>query len=239
MTQKEVDLTKKDLPKKDPSDYREQPGPDLSREPLLEQIIRRVENKERVFVKFLDNHERRPGAIALVKKIDGRGAGEEDRFRRYGDGTSDYTFHLKWDDRKNTTKFRVNYEKEIVYLPNYTGETFWFMFDPKEYAKEHGEPVEDRLGNELKVDDVVIYVNARYGSGANIDFGVVREIKRKGVRNSYRKITYVDTTVIIESIAVNEDDGPLMSKITKPERIVMKITDVDLMNEALVLKLIQ
>lgn len=232
----EIDLRLKYLPRKDPSNWHEREKHDLSREPLLESIVEKVKNKERVLVKFLDGHEKRPSAIALIKKVTGEPAVKN----QYGETKpSDYTFHLKWDDRKNTTKVRINYAREFVYLSDYDGSTVWYMFDPKEYAEQNAEPVEDRIGNELKVNDAVVFINSRYGSGANIDFGVVREIKHKGVRDSYHKNEYVDTTVIIESIAIDEGDEPLMCKINHPYRSVIKMTDVDLHNEALIRKLIQ
>lgn len=228
---KEVDLRQKDLPREGYTSWSERQKPDMSREPIIDDIIKKVEAKEKVFVKFLNDHDKRPGAIALVKKVTGDPVGA-----KYNRGEpSNYTFHLKWDDRKNTTKVRLNYYRHFAYLPDYKGPTVWYMFDPKAYGEEHAEPVLDRLGNELNVNDAVIYINARYSDGSNMDFGVVREIKRKGAKDWHGNL-YVDVTTIIESVAISEDEEPLMSKIGRPERSVMKMTDVDLPNEALIRK---
>ena len=230
----EVDLTHKDLPRENLGNWSERRRPDMTREPIIEDIIKKVESKEKVFVKFSDGHEKRPGAIALIRKI----TGTPPKYNEYdGDKESDYTFHLKWDDRKNTTKVRINYDREVTYLPDYTGNTVWSMFDDKQFTEDNAEPVYDRLGNELKINDTVVYVNARYGIGAMLDLGVVREIIRKAKKDHYRGNRYVETSLRIETIVVDEGDSVESSKIKAIGSSVMKITDVDLFDEAFVRKL--
>jgi len=231
---KEIDLRARDLPREQPTNWSERLRPDMSRELIIEDIIKKVEAKENVYVKFTENHNKRPGAIALVKKIEGSPA----KYNKYGDKKSWYTFHLKWDDRKNTTKVELNHQRNFVYLPDYEGPTVWYMFDPKAYAEEHAEPVLDRLGSELNVNDTVVYINSRYGFGADLDFGVIREIKRVGKIDWHNK-KFVDEMVIIESISIDEIATPLKSKIKCSDRSIIKINDVDLSNEAFIRKLIQ
>ena len=159
---------------------------------------------------------------------------------RYGEEEpSDFTFQLKWDDRKNTTKVRILFDRDFVYLPDYDGQTVWYMFDPKEFAEKYAEPAIDRLGNKLAVNDTVVYINARYGSGAELDFGVIREIKQVGTDKDYQGNRCIEETIIIESIAIDKSAAPMKSKIKQAERSIIKIDDVDMFDEAFVRKLTQ
>ena len=206
---------------------------DITREPYLEEIVKRVDAGEQVFVKFGKKHHKRPGAIALVKKITGEAMNASGSWHRAK--YSSYKFHLKWDDRKNTAKVDTNHN-ELFYLPDYDGKTVWSMFDAKEFAKKNAKKIRDRLGKEIKEGDVVIYINARYGSGAMIDFGVVQKIAHKASRD-YRGSSHIESIVHIETIITNEGDAVVVSKISRPNRSVMVMTDVDLFDEAFVAKL--
>lgn len=229
---KEIDLRSRDLPRNDPTNWSERLRPDMSREPVIEDIIQRVNNGENVFVKFSDKDPKRPGAIAKIKKIEGIPA----KYDSYHNIPSRYTFHLKWNGRTNSTKVAVNYCCPVWYLPDYDGDTVWSWFDAKQYAEQHAEPVYDRLGHELSVDDTVVYINARYGSGAMLDLGTIKEIKQRGKKDHRGNIT-VAVEVIIETIAT-EDDEPIMeSRIKKSENSILKLTDIDLFDEAFVRKL--
>lgn len=201
---------------------------DTTRNEYVQEMQERIEDKKPVFVKFASAHPKRPNAIALVKSIKCERKGDRDGYSRY-------TAQLKWDDRKNTAKVDFN-NNDVVYLPKYEGKTVWFIFDAAAFAKKNAKKVCDRLGREIKEGDVVTYINARYGSGATIDFGVVQKIVHKASRG-FRSSIEIETTVHIETIAVEEGERVEASKITRPERSIMVMTDVDLFDEAFVAKL--
>jgi len=230
--------------------YYARPGhvkvPNLDMEDMLADLVKRINvDKEKIYIKYPDDDEKRSGSIALVKKVTG------DEFETktyeshvnnmvYQDTASDYTFHLKWDDRKNTTKVRLRNggwrTPSIVYLPDYKGPTVWTMFDEKEYIKKHKPVIRDRMKNKLAINDAVVYINARYGTGAYIELGVIRDIKYK-VDIQYTGKKVVNPTVVVESIALTKNESPEMSKIRYPEQSILKMTDVDLFDEAFVRKL--
>lgn len=217
--------------------------PNLDMENLYIDIIERVKNKEKVYVKFPNDHIKRPGAIALVNKI----SGDEFKTRSYQhnnqtiyeDQESRLVFHLKWDDRKNKTKVNIQYDLghriDLFYLPDYNGPTVWSIFDKKEFIEKNAEKIVDRMGRELSVHDTVVYINARYGSGAFLDFGVICEIKYKVYDGWHGK--EIEPIVVIETIALEESELTEISKIKTPETSIMRMTDVDLMDEAFVRKL--
>jgi len=213
---------------------------DLTREPFIAEMVERVKNGEDVFVKFPKKDRKRPGAIAKVRKVEGAApcaqAGPV-TYRR--SGVSDYKVHLKWDGRKNTATVNLNdgmYSTQLTYLRGYTGKTVWSMFDAKEHAKKYAKPILDRLGREIKAGDTVVFINARYGSGAELDFGTVQEIKHTASKN-YRGGTDIESAVIIETIAVGDNESVMHSKIKKANKSIMIITNVDLLGEAFIAKL--
>lgn len=210
--------------------------PNLDMEQLYIDIIEKVRNKEKVYVKFSDSHEKRAGAIALVNRITGDEFSTRS-YKNYFDETetfyedyrSDLYFHLKWDDRKNTSKIKIINlcPNDLVYLPDYKGPTVWSMFDVEEYIEKNKKPVCDRLGRELSKNDTVVFINSRYGTGANLDLGVIRDIKNKVIHDSYRGISYIENIVVIEMIAVDDNAPPTMSKIKQSERSIIKLTNDD------------
>lgn len=245
---KEVSLNYRFWDQKDsPRKYNLRPNtsvPNLDMEETLGKIVERVKNGEKVYIKFADDHDKRPGAIGLIHNI----TGDEFTSRHwqkhyneketiYEDNASWLVFNLKWDDRKNKAKVdvqrHIHNDTDIVYLPDYEGPTVWSMFDAKAYAEEHAIKPRDRMGKELSVNDTVVYINARYGSGACLDFGVVREIKNKADGSSKS----VSTELIIETIALQEGERTEKSTIRHPDTAIMRMTDVDLMDEAFIRKL--
>ena len=143
---KEISLKLKYIPA-DPTAWSRE-MPDLSRESIIEDIVNKVNNKEVVYIKFGDKHHSRSGSIAIIRKIEDISScsytsyNEENR-------PSHYEFTLKWDDRKNTTKIKINHE-DCYYLPDYKGNTVWTMFDKKQFAKDNAKPVYDRLKQNLE-----------------------------------------------------------------------------------------
>ena len=210
---------------------------DTSRDPFLDEMVERLADKKQVFVKFPDQHHTHPRAIALVRKMT-----TDTKTEYYGQHKKDqfgnYVVHLKWSDRKNTAAVRLNYweVKSFLYLPDYNGDTVWTKLDKKKFVEDKAKLVYDRLGHEIKVGDVVTYINARYGEGTTIDFGVVQKIEHK-VDNRYHGGPFVTPIVHIKSIAVGDEDTPKISKIKKPRRSIMVMTDIDLNDEAFVAKL--
>lgn len=209
-------------------------GYDLTREPYIVEMMERVENGEDVFVKFPEKDRKRPGAIAKVRKFEGHPP--DSGWSRYRPGVSSYQVHLKWDGRKNTAKVDLNegrYGSQLIYLRGYTGETVWSMFDPKKHT---AKPVYDRLGRKIEIGNTVIYINARYGSGAELDFGVVKELKHKAFKN-YKGDVEINSAVIIETIAINENERVEISKIKRSKQSIIVINDIDLLDKAFVAKL--
>ena len=221
--------------------------PNMALENLYLDLIKKLDRKEPIFVKFGDKHEKRPGAIARMVKIEGepfKKAPFTDDFGRTfrEDRASFYSVKLKWDDRKNVTSVRLNDWKsrpgDLLYLPDYEGPTVWSLFDKEKFAEKHGNPVVDRLGNELKEGDTVVYINARYGTGAELDFGSIKKIDRKAKITHYDRKRRLETHIEIETIATRQNEKVMISKIKKPEQSILKINDIDLFDEAFVRKLI-
>lgn len=240
------DWTQEESPRKYYLSSSHRTVPNLDMEELYISIIERVKNKEKVYVKFPNDHIKRPGAIALVNKITGdefssRSYQDVDDKKQiiYEDQESRLVFHLKWDDRKNRTKVNIRYDLsyriDLFYLPDYKGPTIWSMFDKQKYIEKNAEKIVDRMGRELSVHDTVVYINARYGTGACLDFGVIREIKYKVYDGWNGK--EIEPIVVIETVALEEGELTEISKIKSPENSVMRMTDIDLMDEAFVRKL--
>lgn len=123
---------------------------------------------------------------------------------------------LGWHGRRNRIKWSTNYYCE--YLPEHIGNTVWKKFDRKKAEKKMLEetPVLDREGNTLKVGDRVLYINARYGSGASLDRGIIEEIKYKVRKTSYQDRNYTEVNIIIKN------DNGSQSKIKTPRLSVLK-----------------
>ena len=219
--------------------------PNLDLENLYIELKEKVEKGEKVYVRFCDTDKKRPGAIAFIKRFEGEpfdpNPADKGTYYQYRNGKeSRYTIKLGWEDRKNTAQVQLNSWKaragDLVYLPDYKGPTKWSELDIDKLINEKGKIIKDRLGNELSKGDVVVYINARYGDGATLDFGTIKEIKQKAKR-TYRGQMDLETTVIIETIATKKNEKVMESKIRKPERSIAKINDVDLFDEAFIRKL--
>ena len=126
-------------------------------------------------------------------------------------------FHAKigWDKRRNVVKCYIGHGK--VYFPNFKGPTVWEKFDKKAAEKEATDAriVIDRDGKVINVGDRVLYINARYGGAAQLDRGIITDIKVKVKK--IRSQTYADLNVYIDN-----DDGD-KSKITGPDKTVLKL----------------
>ena len=189
-----------------------------------------VKNGKDVYIKFGPQHYDRAGSIAKIKKVTGRPANPKGK---YYEQSSSYEFHLKWDKRTNTCKIQPD-DYEIIYLEGYIGPTVWEKIDLKALAKEGVKPIYDRLGTEITVGNTVTFINARYGSGANIDFGVVEKIEFKA-GNSCDGVS-VNAVVHIKTIPLSDTEKSVNCKIKQHERSVMVMTE-SFMDEAMIAKL--
>ena len=134
---------------------------------------------------------------------------------------------MRWDKRRNRIKWHTYDHCE--YLRDYDGPTVWKKFDKKAAAKKllKENDILDREKQVLKVGDRVIYINARYGSGACLDRGTIEEIKF-----NVQKSTYFNKEQYQVHVIIKNDNGQ-KSDIKNPQLSVIKIkneviTDKDL-----------
>lgn len=191
---------------------------------LINEVRDKIHNGERVYLEITSGE--RKGSIAYVHKID----------PSYKDHTPKYHLNtmfrdrkvympyylnviLGWDKRRNKIKWSTYHYTN--YLKGYKGPTVWKKFDKKKAEKEllKNQPVVDRDGNILKEGDRVLYINARYGSGATLDRGTIIKIKY-----SVQKTEYRDNTFNITHVIIKNDDGS-ESDIKKPELSILKIKE--------------
>lgn len=216
----------KQIPLKNPHINGVDPGDEHLLQPhmdTLKEILAKLAAGERVYLGITSGE--RKGSIAFIQSQDAdydykereptirhTTGSWENKVRISGDSL--YII-LGWEKRRNKIKWST-YQDGTVYLPDYEGPTLWEKFDKKAAAakalKEH--EVEDSEGNLLAVGDRVIYINARYGSGARLERGVINEIKMKVEVHGENQ--YVTAHVII-----NNDEGQ-RSDIQKPWLSVIK-----------------
>ena len=156
----------------------------------LEQV-RTLQEKmyaETLYIKFIDGD--RKGAIAkVIPRYDERKHLCEIHYKpthsswdnkRYGFHNEYLWGYATWADIKRKNKVQVSLpNRDVVFLPNYTGPTVWALFDHKA-AKAEALKEPDQVdidGHVLAIGDPVIYINARYGSGMELCHGVIKEFK--------------------------------------------------------------
>lgn len=143
------------------------------------------------------------------------------RWNRSFHNKSDYRFEnntfygvATWDDRRNKVKVSFpDWYQTVEILLDYDGPTIWQKFDAGAAKEEVLKNPDQRDINDdvLEIGDRVLYINLRYGSGAILDRGNIKEFKV--VANS--KTTTI--TTIIES-----NDGEL-SELSYPGKMVWKV----------------
>lgn len=189
----------------------------------IKEIVTKLDAGERVYIGITSGE--RKGSIAYIHSFDGnfdykkrepsirytRGSWDD---RVLIDGDTLYCV-IGWEKRRNKVKW-ATYQDGTVYLPDYEGPTIWEKFDKKaaEAKALEDHEVEDSEGNLLAVGDRVIYINARYGSGARLERGEIIEIKMKV--DVHGENQYVSSHVII-----NNDEGE-RSDIQKPWLSIIK-----------------
>lgn len=167
-----------------------------------------------LYIKFIDGD--RKGSIAKVipnTKTFGNNAAKKASIRnRYGSfNHKPYSFENErfyaiatWNGRSNKVQINLP-NREIVFLPNYTGPTVWEKFDAKAAQKEilKSPDQKDIDGNILAIGDPVLYINARYGSGMTLEHGTVKEFKVSVDSKKHEIFTIVQNSDGVESKITN------------------------------------
>jgi len=232
-------------PRKDGSAYY-QPCEDLSN--TIKRIVADVDLKKKIYVRFIAGE--REGSIAFIKKILDHGCRKSMRSGLFSTDREiwpEYSFtldaQLGWDDRKNVAKVKffdhyASYQLEL--LLDYNGPTVWKNSDLKNEAAIalKNDPPADMRGRIIKENDKVVFINSRYGSGAELDYGVVNEIKSKASFN-YKRECQIDITVIVHSLQHTDrsGDNDMVSKLKHPSRSVLVVNDNDIVEDMLLAKL--
>lgn len=128
---------------------------------------------------------------------------------------------MRFDGRKNKPGRDIHINGQCVYLPGYKGKTVYQKFDRAAAERTILEEIKitDRNGEVLAVGDDVIYVNLRYGSGGQLDYGTIKAIRVKPSVDPMSKEVSYDVNVIVSN---KEGDGVEESTITKPDRLIIK-----------------
>jgi hypothetical protein len=158
----------------------------LAQHTLIDKLL-----EDTLYIKWIDGD--RKDAIAKVipnRKTFGDNAAEKARvIRRYNGWNRDAPYFIQndrfytiatWADIKRKNQVQVNLpDRDVVFLPNYTGPTVWALFDHKAAKAEALKAPNqyDIDGNRLDVGDKVLYINARYGSGMELEHGTIKEFK--------------------------------------------------------------
>lgn len=215
---------------------------------MIQRIVEDVNDHKKVYVRFVSGE--RKGSIAFIKKIINYRCNKSIQSRGYfsnKEPTPEYLFtldsQLGWDDRKNTAKVKlfdryVPYQLEL--LPDYDGPTVWKNIDLKNEAKLilEDNPPKDMRGKIINKDDKVVFINARYGSGAELDYGIVNEIVSKASFD-YKGDCSAEITVVIHSLQYNNQSKsePLISKIKYPDKSILIVNDSNIVEDMLLVKL--
>lgn len=117
-----------------------------------------------------------------------------------------------WDDRKNKIQWTLS-GSYAVWLPDYSGPTVWEKFDVKAAKAKLLDNIkeEDIDGKRLFVGDKVLYINARYGGGAQLCHGTIDRFEAKADSRSHTVFTIV-----------TEDGKDVESKIQYPGAFIWK-----------------
>ncbi len=181
-----------------------------------------------MFVKFIDGD--RKGSIARIKadperihsnkttKIEYRAKQwkNSDGSRNLYDFSDTYfSGHYTWDGRKNKVKAFIP-TRELVFLPNYEGPTVWELFDHKAAKAEAlKEPDQyDIDGELLRIDDEVLYINARYGYGMVLTHGRIKFFRASVDSKKTEIWTIVENNDGVES-KISNSSSMIFKKIIK------------------------
>ncbi|MBX9732554.1 MAG: hypothetical protein K2X37_00700 [Chitinophagaceae bacterium] len=118
-----------------------------------------------------------------------------------------------WNSRKNKVKETWSYYSQFEFIIGDDVETVWEKFDAKAAKEEvlKNPDQKDIDGNILKVDDNVMFINARYGSRMVLERGRIKEFK-----------VVVDSKKTSISTVIENGEGAL-STLSYPEDMVCRI----------------
>lgn len=126
---------------------------------------------------------------------------------------------MRFNKRKNNPGMDVRVNGQCVYLPDYAGDTVYKKFDRKAAEQALMEEIEirDRNGVVLAEGDSVIYVNLRYGSGGQLDYGTIKTIRVKAQKSPRGKKINYEINVVIKNRDADEE-----STIRVPNQLIIK-----------------
>lgn len=234
---KEINLKTPYVPHRHSGPY--QPSIDMMQ--ILNDIVNNVERKEKVYIKMTNGVFK--DSIAYIKTIKEHKCEESPDRWSSTPSARQYTINMEvvlaFDDRKNVTTQNI-FNDGFIYLSEYEGPTIWSKTDVKtEAAKIKAETiVHDMRDVQLNEGDTVIYINARYGEGSQLAFGIIDEIKVK-VSFNWRGSQEVETLVIIKNLEQNSDGAAVVSKIKNPSQYILNVTDNIIGEEILMEKMVQ
>lgn len=215
---------RKDAPTKDAFDeYRK----------MYDEIAHKMEKGEKVYVEFKEGE--RKGSIAYIAQMD---MSFTETYRElpfwnkteprwqpnsWSSHTKDDGYYdcdismyviLRWEGRQNKVKCSLHSDG-MNYLPDYEGPTKWEKWDKKaaELKALENLIIKDREGNELELDDKVLYINARYGGAASLDRGTIKDIRIKVQMYNNKLNNYLEVTIL--------NENGQTSKISSPEDTVL------------------
>lgn len=174
-----------------------------------------AESGGRIYIEHLQGD--RKGSISYIEdpSVTVR---EQQRYNR--NEPRRYSLHVhgthRWDGRRNKAQASCHATGGTPYfawLKDYEDGTVWAKFDAKAAREKLLAEVaeEDIHGHVLEVGDEVAYINARYGSGAELEIGTVDRFEASA--NSHGATVY---TIIKNSKGIE-------SKLQYPEKQVMKL----------------
>ena len=126
--------------------------------------------------------------------------------------------NLIWDGRKNKIQFFLYPSGTFAWLKDYDGPTIYKIFNKKaakDKALKNPNQV-DIENNILKINDEVIYVNIRYGSGARLTKGKIIRFDAKIFRNRKDNPETIYYTIVKEHRTGEE------SKIEHSDELILK-----------------
>lgn len=168
-----------------------------------------------IYIKI--NSGDRKGSIAkFVTNVEIKTSCYLDSYKKYWEYRVGTSGHLVWDGRKNKIQYYLTdgwNHKADSFLKNYEGPTIFKLFNKKKAKEEllKNVNVEDIDGNKLQIGDEVIFINIRYGSGADLTRGKIIRFDAKVDSQSHTIFT------IVKDIKTNEE-----CKIEKTHRLILK-----------------
>lgn len=184
---------------------------------MFEEIADLAEANKPIYIKILAGDY--AGSIARLIDASNSTTVLTKRHRHDSSAPPQYSAHTHgrfvWDGRKNNIQANIhgNYDPKFAYMRGYEGPTVFEKFDAKKVREEMiaNADVRDIHDHKVEVGDEVAYINARYGSGAQLEIGTVDRFE--ATANSYSRSLYT----IIKNGKGEE------SKLQFPDKQLMKL----------------